>query len=59
VSAGNADKNQQLSDRPTPAMTACLQWSWGIALFSVSVPAETGKSDPAAFGETLQEKGGI
>ena len=55
-SSGNADYNQQLSDRRADAVTAYLQQSCGVPLFRVLVPAATGMSNPAASNETAQGK---
>jgi outer membrane protein OmpA-like peptidoglycan-associated protein len=53
-SSGNADYNQQLSDRRAAAVTSYLQKACGIPLYRVLAPDAMGESSPAATNETTQ-----
>ncbi len=53
-SSGNADYNQQLSDRRAAAVTRYLQQSCGVPLFRVLAPAAMGESNPSSSNETQQ-----
>jgi OmpA-OmpF porin, OOP family len=53
-SSGNAQYNQQLSDKRADAVIAYLQQSCGVPLFRVLSPAAMGMSNPAASNESRQ-----
>jgi len=53
-SSGNAEYNQQLSDKRADAVIAYLQQSCGVPLFRVLSPAAMGMSNPRASNETKQ-----
>jgi len=55
-SSGNADYNQQLSDRRAAAVTGYLQKSCGVPLYRVLAPDAMGESEPAGSNETPQGK---
>jgi len=55
-SSGNADYNQQLSDRRAAAVTAYIQQSCGVPLYRVLAPAAMGMADPASSNETAAGK---
>lgn len=51
-SSGNADYNQQLSDKRALAVTNYLKQSCGVPLFRVLAPSAMGEADPHASNET-------
>jgi OmpA-OmpF porin, OOP family len=51
---GNADQNQELSDRRAEAVITYLQQSCSIPLFRVLAPAAMGISNPAGTNDTPQ-----
>jgi outer membrane protein OmpA-like peptidoglycan-associated protein len=53
-SSGNAQYNQQLSDKRADAVIAYLQQSCGVPLFRVLSPAAMGMSNPAASNESAK-----
>jgi outer membrane protein OmpA-like peptidoglycan-associated protein len=53
-SSGNAQYNQQLSDKRAHAVIAYLQQSCGVPLFRVLSPPATGMSSPAAANESAK-----
>jgi OmpA-OmpF porin, OOP family len=53
-SSGNAQYNQQLSDKRAGTVIAYLQQSCGVPLFRVLSPAAMGMSNPAASNESAQ-----
>ena len=55
-SSGNADYNQELSDRRAAAVTAYIQQSCGVPLYRVLAPAAMGMADPASSNETAAGK---
>jgi OmpA-OmpF porin, OOP family len=55
-SSGNADYNQQLSDKRALAVTNFLKQSCGVPLFRVLAPSAMGEADPNASNETAQGK---
>jgi outer membrane protein OmpA-like peptidoglycan-associated protein len=55
-SSGNADYNEQLSDRRAAAVTGYLQRTCRIPLFRVLAPDAMGESAPTASNETTQGK---
>jgi len=55
-SSGNADYNQQLSDKRAAAVTQYLQKSCGIPLYRVLAPDAMGEATPAGSNETAAGK---
>ena len=55
-SSGNAEYNQQLSDKRALAVTNFLKQSCGVPLFRVLAPSAMGESDPSASNETASGK---
>ena len=55
-SSGNAEYNQQLSDKRALAVTNFLKQSCGVPLFRVLAPSAMGESDPSASNETAAGK---
>ena len=53
-SSGNAQYNQQLSDKRADSVIAYLQQSCGVPLFRVLSPAAMGMSNPAASNESAK-----
>jgi outer membrane protein OmpA-like peptidoglycan-associated protein len=55
-SSGNADYNQQLSDKRAAAVTQYLQKSCGVPLYRVLAPDALGEAQPAGSNETTSGK---
>ena len=55
-SSGNAEYNQQLSDKRALAVTNYLKQACGVPLFRVLAPSAMGEADPSSSNETASGK---